>query len=60
MTASEQPYNNSTKQKKEKATVSLRAMTLSVWHKAKIQAVKKEITMTQYILELIEKDTSNQ
>ncbi len=60
MTASEQPYNNSTKQKKEKATVSLRSMNLSTWQLAKIEAVKKGITMTQYVSDLIEKDASNQ
>lgn len=61
MVASEnEPQVNSTKEKKEKATVSLRNMTLSIWHKAKIVCVQREITMTQYIQELIEKDTSNQ
>lgn len=52
--------DNCINEKDRKATVSIRNMSVSVWHKGRIEAVKKGCTLAQYIAELIEKDTSNE
>jgi hypothetical protein len=60
MTASEnESISNNTKEEDRKATVSIRSMRLSVWYDARRQAMEREMTMTQYISSLIEKDLSN-
>lgn len=55
---SEAQYNCNN-EKDRKATVSIRSMSVSVWHLARVEAIKKEYTLAQYITELIEKDISN-
>ena len=44
-------------QETRKATVSVRNMPLDVWKKARKVAIDRQISMTQYIMELIESDS---
>ena len=55
-----QATTNNTSDTDRKATVSIRNMPLSVWRKARKIAIDKQISMTQYIISLIEQDTSNE
>lgn len=61
MTASDSTQqDNCNKEKDTKATVSIRSMSTSVWHKARVASIQKGYTLAQYITELIEKDTSQE
>jgi predicted DNA binding CopG/RHH family protein len=56
---SHEPQVNDTKQNNEKTIVSIRGVSKELWKKVKLHVTNKDITMTQYITNLIEKDLSN-
>ena len=59
MPMNENTQDNNINNQDKKANVIVREMPVSTWHKCKIQCATKQMTLAQYLTDLIEKDVSN-